>query len=276
MEIQVQGHSVFVDTVGHGGAFVTLHGGPGLDHTWFRPFLDPLSNKAKVVYYDQADCGRSARDVPVANGFGTWVDELEGLRGALGVDRMVLFGHSAGSFLALEYATRFPDRVAGLVLVSTAAKFDFIPQSIEACRKLHGDAKTQAWIDAVSAPARDDDHFRAIWNQVVPLYFKQCDPRVVAEIDARARYSAAALNYGFGVAAPAYDVRAKLGVIRAPTLILSGAYDWVCPTELGAKPVQQGIAGARLEIFENSAHYPFIEERERFLKVVGGFLDGLE
>jgi proline iminopeptidase len=276
MELRVAGHSVFVETLGHGGALVTLHGGPGLDHAWFRPALDALSTKAKVVFYDQADCGRSARDVPLEGGYGTWVAELEGLRVALGVDRMVLLGHSAGSQLALAYAAQFPANVAGLVLCAASAKFDFMPQAMEMGQRLHGAAKMQEWIAAVSAPARDDAHYRAIWKQILPLYFKRFDPRVAAEIEARARFSAAALNYGMGVAAPAFDVVAQLPSIGAPTLLVNGASDWLAPHDACTRPLLAGLPHARLEVFEQSGHFPFIEERARFVKLVGEFLDALE
>ncbi len=248
---------------------------PGLDHTWFRPALDPLAGKAKVVFYDQADCGRSARDVPLEGGYDTWVAELEALPGALGVDRMVLLGHSAGSQLALAYAARYPANVAGLVLLAASAKTDFFPQAIEAGARKHGAERIREWVAAVSAPVRDDDGYRALWKRILPLYFKRFDPAVCDEIDARARFSAAALNYGMGVAAPAFDVRAKLPSIAAPTLLVNGAHDWLAP-ETCAQSLLAGLPRARLEVFDQSAHFPFLEERERFVKVVGEFLDGLE
>lgn len=279
MELRVAGHSVFVETLGHGGALVTLHGGPGLDHAWFRPALDSLSNKAKIVFYDQAGCGRSARDVPLEGGYGTWVGELEGLRVALGAERMVLLGHAAGSQLALAYAARFPANVAGLVLCAASAKSDFAPQALELGRRLHGAAKIQEWTAALSAPVRDDEHYRAIWKQLLPLYFKRFDAgavAVVAEIEARARFSAASLNYGMAVAAPAFDVVAQLPTITAPTLLVTGASDWLAPHDACTKPLLAGLPRVRLEVFEQSAHFPFIEERARFVKLVGDFLDALE
>jgi proline iminopeptidase len=276
MELSIGGHRVWVETIGFGGALVTLHGGPGLDHSWFRPALDPLASKAKVVYYDQADCGRSARDVPLANGFGTWVDELDGLRAALGVERMVLLGHSGGSMLALSYAVRFPAHVAGMVLIAAAPKFDFVPAAIEEGRRLHGEAAIQKWTAAVSQPARDDAHFRQIWREVLPLYVHRYDAAALDPVEARALYSAAALSYGLGVATPAFDVTAQLGSIRAKTLLVSGKYDWICPLDAGPRRVAAGIPGARLEVFEQSAHFPFLEEPARFVKVVGDFLDALE
>ncbi len=228
-----------------------------------------------VVYYDQADCGRSARDVPLQGGYDTWVTELEALRVALGAERMVLLGHSAGSQLALEYATRNPARVAGLVLVAGSAKFDFLPAAIALGQQIHGAAKMQEWITAASTPARDDDDFRATWRRMLPFYFKRVDPAVAADIDARTRYSAAALNYGLGVAAAGYDVRAKLPSVTAPVLLVNGASDFLAPHE-AVKPLLDGLPKVRLEVFAESAHFPFIEEQARFTKLVGEFLDALE
>ena len=99
--------------------------------------------------------------------------------------------------------------------------------------------------------------------------------QVAADIDARTRYSAAALNYGLGVAAAGYDVRAKLPSVTAPVLLVNGASDFLAPHE-AVKPLLDGLPKVRLEVFAESAHFPFIEEQARFTKLVGEFLDALE
>jgi pimeloyl-ACP methyl ester carboxylesterase len=67
------------------------------------------------------------------------------------------------------------------------------------------------------------------------------------------------------------DYRERLGEIRAPTLICVGRFDPQTPVGC-SQELAQGISRARLEIFEYSGHYPFIEERERFKTVISEFI----
>jgi pimeloyl-ACP methyl ester carboxylesterase len=67
------------------------------------------------------------------------------------------------------------------------------------------------------------------------------------------------------------DYRDRLGEVRAQTLVITGHYDPQVP-ESAAKEIADGIPGAVLSVFKNSAHYPYIEEPEKFRSEVSGFL----
>ena len=100
----------------NGVPLLFVHGGPGggsLPH--HRRFYDP--SFWRIVLYDQRGAGRSTplADV-VDNTTRHLVQDIERLRGHLGIDRWLLFGGSWGSTLALVYAQTHPDRVLGLVL----------------------------------------------------------------------------------------------------------------------------------------------------------------
>jgi hypothetical protein len=58
---RVNGYKLFHVTLGRGMPVIFMHGGLGFDHQYFRPFVDPLSRSAKVVYYDHLGHGRSDR-----------------------------------------------------------------------------------------------------------------------------------------------------------------------------------------------------------------------
>src|SRR5437016_4873387 len=120
----VNGTELFYALHGDGRPLVTLHGGLGLDHTYFRPWLDALGDAAQLVYYDQRGHGRSQRPPLDHVGHDTWAADAEELRAHLGHERIVLFGHSYGGYLAQEYALAFGERLAGLILCSTAPAFD--------------------------------------------------------------------------------------------------------------------------------------------------------
>ena len=71
-----------------------------------------------------------------------------------------------------------------------------------------------------------------------------------------------------------WDVTTRLGEIDEPTLIVSGRYDESTP--LVSRTIHQGIKGSEWEVLENSSHVPHVEEPERFLEVVGGWLERQE
>src|SRR5438105_10741962 len=103
MYAQINGNQVFYMIQGQGRPMFLMHGGSGLDHTYFRPWLDTLSDQVQLIYYDQLGQGRSTRpqsyeDITMA----TWADEADALRAQLGHDRIILFGHSYGGFIAQE------------------------------------------------------------------------------------------------------------------------------------------------------------------------------
>ena len=104
---------------------ILVHGGPGgYDHVYLRPLVDPLTTVARVVSVDLRDHGRSARHDPTEWTFEGCADDIRALADALDVDRPTVLGHSMGGWIAMQYATRHPDRAGGLIALSTMARFD--------------------------------------------------------------------------------------------------------------------------------------------------------
>lgn len=79
-------------------------------------------------------------------------------------------------------------------------------------------------------------------------------------------------NDAWSFSAPRFDVRDRLHQIKAPTLIMAGRHDPICPTE-DSEEIHRGISGSELAIFESSGHNPFTDEPVAFKETVGRFLD---
>src|SRR3954465_1231530 len=98
-------------------ALIALHGGPGLDHTMFGAWLDPLCDDGvRLLLVDERAQGRSE---PAASE--TWTLEPHARDGAapapaLGLERYVVLGHSFGAFIALQHAVDFSGRPAGTIV----------------------------------------------------------------------------------------------------------------------------------------------------------------
>lgn len=265
MKVALDDVELFCERVGSGPPLLTLHGGLGLDHTYLRSWLDPLSDSFELIYFDQRGNGRSGNGGSLANAtHATWVADIEALRRKLGLEKFVLFGHSYGSFLALEYAIAHPENLAGLVLCEVAPKIDYMPVAFGRVQERSPElfAKLMA---SFARPANDDADLRAMWNDILPAYFWKFDPEVAAKMDAPMQYRAEAFNQSAGKCLPTFDVTDTVSKITAPTLVLAGRHDWLLPVEEGAKRVHDAIPSSRMVVFEESGHFPFIEEPAAFL-----------
>jgi proline iminopeptidase len=268
----VRDTELFFSSTGTGTPVLVMHGGLGIDHTYFRPWLDPLGDVAELTFYDHRGNGRSARPPLDDVDHATWVADADALREQLGHEQVVLLGHSYGGFLALRYALAHPGRVGALVLVSTAATmqhWDRIHQNLEDRRATP--AQRRAFEDR---PFADDQDMLSTLQALLPLYFHRPDPSLMATLGESLQVSAAACTAG-GRCMADYDVRADLARIDVPTLVLAGRHDFLLPPDITAEPLAAGVPDAELVVFENSGHFPFLEENDAFLRVVRRFLGSL-
>lgn len=269
----VNGQKLYYVTLGQGVPVIFLHGGLGFDHQYFRPFLNPLADSAKVVFYDHLGHGKSDRPANFADlTFARLSSDCDALATALGFDKFVLVGHSYGGFIALDFALRYPRRLAGLVLACTA------PDLTSGLRDPPGGtAEQQAALHRLFAGAKEnatDQALRANWSAAVPLYYNNATPPagVVADVDRRTIYSAAGFLRGFEILG-GFDVVSKLPTIETPTLVQYGSGDiWRFGDN---ERLAKNIPGAKLTYFADSGHWPFQEEQAAYLGAVRGFVGGL-
>ena len=246
-----------------GRPLLALHGGFGLDHSYFRPWLDAVP--ARVILPDLRGCGLSPREGLAEASFETLSRDLDELRESLGLAKWSVLGHSFGSYVALDYAHRFPERVEKLILVGGAPALDY-PDVIGANLAARGTPEQGALLQkAMTGPLESDDEFKRGWRLLLPLYFHG---KPVFEDGI---YSAEALFHGFRMLG-SFSALPWLPDLRMPTLVMGGRHDWIAPPAQGPERLARGIPGARLAIFEESGHFPFIEENARFLSVLREFL----
>src|SRR5215471_12001003 len=121
LRIPVGGAELYAREVGRGTAIMVLHGGPDFDHSYLLPELDRLSDSYRLIYYDQRGRGRSAEGVrPEDVTLASDIADMEKVREHFKLGSVVLLGHSWGTVLALEYATRHPERVSRIILLNPA------------------------------------------------------------------------------------------------------------------------------------------------------------
>jgi proline iminopeptidase len=100
---------------------IALHGGPSFDHGYLRPGLGPLREHAQVIYVDLRGQGWSARPPIETCTLEQWADDVASLCQMLEIERPVVFGHSAGGFVAMQLAICHPGLVGGLILCDSSS-----------------------------------------------------------------------------------------------------------------------------------------------------------
>jgi len=265
-----------------GAPLVLLHGGPGATHDYLLSMADLASGRG-VVHYDQLGNGRSRHYPERGADFWTvelFVRELHSLLSALGIaDRHHVLGQSWGGFLAQEYAFTRPAGLRSLILADTAASFpDFVseanrlraglPPEVEATLRRHEEAGTTddpAYMEACQVfYARHVCRLDPMPPEVLAAFeWIERDPTVYHTMNGPSE---------FHVVGSIRDWQSKhrLGEIQVPTLLVSGRHDEATPAL--QETLQRGIAGSEWVVFEDSSHMPHVEERERFMRVVGDWL----
>lgn len=251
-------------------AFV-VHGGPGADHTSFKPTFTPLSQKMQLVYFDHRGQGRSQRGNPATYTLDNNVEDMEALRQHLGLGKIVVIGASYGGMVAMTYASRYPANVSHLMAIVTVADSRFLERA-QATLAKHGTASQQAIAQHLwNGTFRDAAHLQEYFRIMAPLYSMTYDPTIAQPNGHRAILSADAINVAFGGWLRTYDIRSQLHRITAPTLVIAGRHDWICPPEF-SEEIAQLIPNADLRIFENSGHSIRVDEPEALLDAIAGFI----
>ena len=260
-----------------------LHGGPGMPSWYLQPLEAFAAAGRRVIFYDQVGCGHSEHyHDPALWTLALFVEELGVVRQALGLAHVHLLGHSWGGMLALEYALSQPAGLASLIIASAGASSpqwnaeiqrlrSELPLDVQAILQQHETAGTTDALEYIEAegvfaarhlcrldPLPDylDETFPQLRQEV---YHAMCGESEIRGVTGNLKD---------------WDITARLGEIRAPTLITCGRYDEATPVL--AETMQRGIPGAESVIFEQSAHFAFAEEPERFRQVVNQFSNCVE
>jgi proline iminopeptidase len=155
--------------------------------------------------------------------------------------------------------------LAGLVLLCTAPALDYGDVIMENAKRIATPEQLAAVGKIFAGEVRTDEDLRSVWSVIFPLYFVKYDPKLAAELDRVGSYSGAYHHRAFADLIPAYNMLPRLGEVRVPTLVASGRHDWITPVAQGGERLHRGIPRSELVVFEQSGHYPFIEEQPAFL-----------
>ena len=277
MLVDIGDTRLFCEVLGDGHPLIVLHGGPGLDHGYFRPWLDPLAERVRLIFVDQRGHGRSD---PVADAGALTVEglaaDVSSLANALGLERYAVMGHSFGTFVTLQHAVDFPAAASHHLIVAGVPSLRYM-EAVE--RNLEAFEPVELREQVAASWARETEietveELRQLVRDQMPFHFLRLEEpyrRLLAGseglIGAPAILRAFARR-GYGP----FDVEDRLGRVSSPTLVLAGRHDRACVIE-AAEAIHRGVPGSELLVFEESAHMLFAEEPDKFQRAIVDFFE---
>jgi pimeloyl-ACP methyl ester carboxylesterase len=252
---------------------VLLHGGPGLDHSIYKPSFSALADVAQVIFLDHRGNGRSDRGPQESWTLAQWGDDVRGFYEALGIARPIVFGASFGGMVAMAYATRHPDHPAKLILVSTEAAGDTYFERRVALFERFGGPEVGALARRRFLDGHTDAATLDTWLRLAfPLYTRTPrDPQVVQRAVRHPE-----VTHWFtrpGGEGHTFNLFPALSRVRCPSLVLGGEEDPMTPIEC-----QAAIAAAlppnlvRFERFPGCGHAVLPDAPESAMTVIRDFI----
>ena len=262
------GVSLFVQEVGHGLPVIVLHGGPGLDHTGFRPYLDRLGDEFRLLYVDERGQGRSERVDPATLSLDVFAHDVDLLTDALELERFALLGHSFGAIVTTRHAIEVGSADAYVISGggdSSAALGADVAASLEAMGEA-GVPIAASWEQEKTVATEDE--LRELLRVQMPFHFAGDVPpgfgdETLGTPDVLRHFA----NIGYGD----FDYLPDLHRVSKPTLVIVGEHDRTT-TPRAAKALHQGIAGSRLVVLPGVGHMSFVETPEPYVDAVTTFL----
>jgi proline iminopeptidase len=282
MFAKIRGTEIYFDVDGAGlvpggnemverPALFLLHGGPGGDHAGFKSSSAALRDVAQLVYVDHRGCGRSLPGDPADYTLDNNIDDLDALREHLGLERISVLGSSYGGMVALGYALRYPQRLANLVLVCTAASYRFMDDARQHVEQYGTADQVRVCRRLWDASFESQEQLREFFEVMGPMYSTTFNPADFETSWQRGRRSFVPLNRGFGDFLRTFDFTDRLHEIPCPTLVLAAAHDWICAPH-HSQIIAERIPRAHLKVFAHSGHMLPGDENAAYLQAVRGFL----
>ena len=262
--------------IGDGPPLVVLHGAIGLGSTYMRA-LDPWADEFQLIHYDQRGSGNTPLgDVRRAT-FAGGVEDLEGLRRQLGLDRIQLLGHSAGAYLAALYAAEYPTTTAAAVLLNPGPPL--APELMERFGKAMSSRRTPD-DDAERKAIKESTGFRngqpralerLQLNTFIPFFkdratveqislgFSEITAANIQRMPQRMMGSLGELN----------PIRTFAG-IQAATLVVHSELDPI-PAEW-SQFLAATIPEADFALIEGGSHFPMVENADQLRNTVAPWL----
>jgi len=285
--VKVNGYNLWIETVGKGDPLFLISGGPGVAHVGLHSF-DPLQDAFTLIYIDNLGRGKSdsAKNVSEYT-INRDVEDIEGIRKALGYEKVNVLGHSYGSIVAQSYAIKYPNSVKHLIIANGFFNGEMWQENDDNCNHEIKTNYPEVWerlmeVRANGAHSSDQKH-QDIYGEIPAgliyaynpdkLVGPGLDPSYPNKFNTKVYYQMVGDDGDFiiGGDVAKFDCRMQLKDLKMPILIIAGRYDRVAVPRFEVQ-YKKYCPQAQFVMFEKSGHNPQVEEPEREFPLIRDFL----
>jgi 3-oxoadipate enol-lactonase len=255
-------HRLHYEDVGGGRPIVLIHGFTNYGLSWTPQLAALVHAGYRVILLDLRGHGASTPAIALCTVPDLGSDLIE-LLDHLNISSAALCGLSLGGMVGLQLAIDHPDRVAALVVANTRASFSD-PEAI---------ALVDGWTSLFLQPDGPRKRLHATWPMLANEPFRESAAgraafeawaKVTAEVEGSSlAFVARGMNQ--------FDLRERLGQIRAPVLVISGEHDRLFSVEHG-REIAQEIAGSSFATVPGAGHLSNLDTPDQFNRQLLGFL----
>ena len=278
--VSVDGYEVVTYSYGSGdNVLFLLNGGPGLPCDYLRdPHIFLAEEGYRIVAFDQLGCGKSDRpDDPSLWSITRYVEEVETVRKALGLEKINLLGQSWGGWLSIEYALTYPDAIQSLVLANTCGDLPHLTTELNRMRNALGSETVAMMLHHESMETIDHPEYQAaitILNYRHVCRLKEWPSSLLASVNDwnMGPYGTMQGPNEFLYIGNLKDWNriSEMARLKMPTLIITGTHDEIGPA--CALRMHNALPNSKVVVFPNSSHVPFYEEPEDYFAALRSFL----
>jgi proline iminopeptidase len=256
-------------TIGKGPPVVVIHDGPGFEKSLMYGGFDPLASDLRVIYYDQRGCGKSQPLSPVIpSTVEVNVEDLEALRRYFHLPKMSLAAHGWGAVIAIEYARKYGKYVESMILITPLSPFTPRPPLERVADELAAEDRHRL-MQITNHPTMSMLEKReAMMRMIMPLLFYRKEGLDHVDLD-EIRY-APDVNIRLNQDLKSMKLLRTLPAVDVPTLVIVGRNDILTPM-MGQMTYADGIKSSCAIVFNDSGHFPFLEESKLFASVAKEF-----
>ena len=276
-------YNVWTKAVGDGSIkMLTLHGGPGFPHDYLECFEDFLPKQGmRFYYYDQLGVGNSDNpDDPSLWTIDRYREEVEQVRAGLGLDKFVLYGHSWGGMLGIEYALAHQDHLKALILSDMTAGIGayekyaatLLAELSEEDRKTlakyeaEGNYDAPEYMNIMMGKVYAQHVLRMEWPEPVNRAFRKFNTKIYNTLQGPNEF---VITGNF----KNWERWDDLPKIKVPTLIIAGVHGTMNPADI--ERMGKLIPHSRVVITQGS-HLEMYDAQEEYFRAVVKFLKDVE
>ncbi len=281
-EVTVDGYKIVTYSYGKGNnILLLLNGGPGLPCDYLRdPHIFLADEGYRVVAFDQLGCGNSDRPAdPSLWTIERYVEEVETVRRALGLEQFHLLGQSWGGWLSIEYALTYPDAIQSLILANTCGDLPHLTTELNRMRNALGSETVAMMLHHESLEQFEHPEYLAAitilnYRHVCRLKSEWPDSLMASLND----WNMGPYGTMQGPNEFLYIGNLKdwnripyMHRLKMPTLIITGTHDEIGPA--CALRMHNVLPDSEVVVCPNSSHVPFYEEPKEYFSALQNFLE---